>query len=153
MTEQETRYETNISTRRAGLAHDSVRTSDISSSGKSLSRSPKTLPKGYNQDVLLFPLTSLPPISDSGPSDNLPRHRLLPRPTVRLPRHIIASPTNITFTGCKPYTGSPGSLPTGVSDGGAPALNMRRRREPTECAPLRGWVFIRFATRGKTAGS
>ena len=77
MTEQETRKETNTSTRRAGLAHDPVRTSNISPGGKSLSPSSRTIPEVYNQDALLFPLTSPPPISDNGPPNDLPRHRLL----------------------------------------------------------------------------
>lgn len=43
----------------------------------------------------------------------------------------ILSHAEITFTGCKPYTGSyPGSLPTGVSDGGVPALKCVKAENP-----------------------
>lgn len=37
---------------------------------------------------------------------------------------------NITFTGCKPLTGSPGSLPTGIADNGAPALKCKPQSNP-----------------------
>lgn len=43
---------------------------------------------------------------------------------------ILGHP-NITFTGCKPYTGYPGSLPTGVSDEGAHALNCVKATDPS----------------------
>ncbi|KAF6233250.1 hypothetical protein HO173_008539 [Letharia columbiana] len=37
---------------------------------------------------------------------------------------------NITFTGCKPTTAFPFSLPTGVADNGAPALKCKPASNP-----------------------
>ena len=42
---------------------------------------------------------------------------------------ILGHP-NITFTGCKAVAGSPGTLPTGVADNGAPALKCKSKSNP-----------------------
>lgn len=42
---------------------------------------------------------------------------------------ILGHP-NITFTGCKAVTGFPGMLPTGVADGGVPALKCKKMGNP-----------------------
>ncbi|CAD6575065.1 MAG: hypothetical protein ASARMPREDX12_007079 [Alectoria sarmentosa] len=61
--------------------------------------------------------------SDSDPCNDGTRFGNLPQGFDNCNQNLtILGHPDITFTGCKPYTGYPGSLPTGVSDGGAPAL-------------------------------
>lgn len=61
--------------------------------------------------------------ADSDPCNDGTRFGFLPQGFNNCNQNLtILGHPDITFTGCKPYTGYPGSLPTGVSDGGTPAL-------------------------------
>ncbi|MCJ1454040.1 hypothetical protein MMC28_004390 [Mycoblastus sanguinarius] len=73
--------------------------------------------------------------SDSDPCQSGTRFGFLPAGFDNCNQDLtILGHANITFTGCKPYNytvGYPGSLPTGVSDGGAPALKCVKKSDPT----------------------
>ncbi|CAD6581309.1 MAG: hypothetical protein ASARMPRED_000579 [Alectoria sarmentosa] len=97
----------------------------------------------YVSSSVLFPLSinlDRPPLktgtyiaffSDSDPCNDGTRFGNLPQGFDNCNQNLtILGHPDITFTGCKPYTGYPGSLPTGVSDGGAPALKCVSATNP-----------------------
>ncbi|CAF9936639.1 MAG: hypothetical protein ALECFALPRED_006908 [Alectoria fallacina] len=69
--------------------------------------------------------------SDSNPCTDGTRFGYLPVGFDNCNQDItILGHENITFTGCKPYTGYPGTLPTGVADDGTPALKCKPASNP-----------------------